>query len=141
MYKNNGELKTLLLVDDDQDDQELFKLALAELNHPILCFTAGNGQEALDQLCTRAYRPDLIFLDLNMPLMNGIVFLERIKDIEHLKDIPVIIYSTSDEPREMSTARSMGAVDYIIKPARFNELCKLLQVVLTRGATTPFQQD
>ncbi|SKA43769.1 Response regulator receiver domain-containing protein [Chitinophaga eiseniae] len=129
-YKDYGKLKTLLLVDDDTDDQELFKLALAELDHPVKCLTAGNGQEALDNLCTHAYRPDLIFLDLNMPLMNGIVFLKRIKDIDHLKNIPVIIYSTSDEPREISAARSMGAVDYITKPTRFDELCRLLKVVL-----------
>ncbi|QJB31367.1 response regulator [Chitinophaga oryzae] len=135
-HKDYGELKTLLLVDDDTDDQELFKLALAELNHPVKCLTAGNGQEALDNLCTRAYQPDLIFLDLNMPLMNGIVFLKRIKDIDHLKNIPVIIYSTSDEPREISTARSMGAVDYITKPARFDELCRLLQVVLAGGTSS-----
>lgn len=135
-YKEQGELKTLLLVDDDTDDQELFKLALAELNHPVKCLTACNGQEALENLCAHAYRPDLIFLDLNMPLMNGIVFLERIKDIEHLKDIPVIIYSTSDEPREISTARSMGAIDYITKPARFDELCRLLQLVLAKGTTS-----
>lgn len=132
-YKNDGELKTLLLVDDDQDDQELFKLALAEIKQPVSCFTAGNGQEALDQLTTYACRPDLIFLDMNMPLMNGIKFLERIKDIDHLKDIPVIIYTTSDEPREASAAMSMGAVDFITKPAKFDDLCKLLHLVLSKG--------
>ncbi|WP_349318242.1 response regulator [Chitinophaga sp. MM2321] len=125
-------MRTLLLVDDDQDDQEFFKLALAEIKEPVCCITADNGQEALDQLAMHMYYPDLIFLDMNMPLMNGFKFLERIKDIDHLKHIPVIVYSTSNEPGEISNAKSMGAIDYITKPTKLADLCKLLISVLDK---------
>lgn len=64
---------------------------------------------------------------MNMPLMNGLTFLQKIKASATLKHIPVIIYSTSDEPHEISEARSMGAIDFITKPTKFEELCRLLR--------------
>ena len=113
---NTREITTLLLVDDDPDDQEFFKLALNAIREKISFAAAGNGQDALDQLTAEVCIPDLIFLDMNMPLMNGLTFLQKIKASATLKHIPVIIYSTSDEPHEISMARSMGAVDFITKP-------------------------
>lgn len=115
------------MVDDDQDDQEFFKLALGTIREEITFATAGNGQEAFDLLRTRTFMPDLIFVDMNMPLMNGFAFLEKIKATPHLKHIPVIMFSTSDEKREIAQAKSLGAVDFVTKPTRFNELCRLLQ--------------
>ncbi|PSL43145.1 response regulator receiver domain-containing protein [Chitinophaga niastensis] len=128
--KNDQEITTLLLVDDDPDDQELFKLALTEIKRAVSCVTASNGQDALDQLTTRACAPDLIFLDMNMPMMNGLTFLGKIKEIDALKRIPVIIYSTSNEPREISAAKKMGASDFITKPTKFADLCQLLHHIL-----------
>jgi CheY-like chemotaxis protein len=124
---NNREVTSLLLVDDDPDDQEFFKLAIQSVEAKITIASAGNGQEALDQLTAESCVPDMIFLDMNMPLMNGLTFLKRIKEMATLKHIPVIVYSTSDEPQEISMARSMGAVDFITKPTRFEELCRLLR--------------
>ncbi|HEY9257038.1 response regulator [Chitinophaga sp.] len=124
---NPQEITTLLLVDDDPDDQEFFKLALHTIREHISFAAAGNGQDALDQLTTAVCTPDLIFLDMNMPLMNGLTFLQKIKASATLKHIPVIIYSTSDEPHEISMARSMGAVDFVTKPTKFEELCQLLR--------------
>lgn len=115
------------MVDDDQDDQEFFKLALGTIREEIAFTTAGNGQEAFDLLRTRACMPDIIFLDMNMPLMNGFAFLQKIKATPHLEHIPVIMFSTSDEKREIAQAKSLGAVDFVTKPTRFNELCRLLQ--------------
>ncbi len=120
-------LTTLLMVDDDQDDQEFFKLALGTIRDEITLTTAGNGQEAFDLLRNGAFTPDLIFVDMNMPLMNGFAFLEKIKATPYLKDIPVIMFSTSDEKHEIAKAKSLGAADFVTKPARFNELCRLLQ--------------
>ncbi|MEI3800925.1 MULTISPECIES: response regulator [unclassified Chitinophaga] len=124
---NNRELTTLLMVDDDEDDQEFFKLALGTIREEITFTAAGNGQEAFDLLHTRTVMPDIIFVDMNMPLMNGFAFLEKIKATPHLEHIPVIMFSTSDEKHEIARAKSLGAVDFITKPARFNELCRLLQ--------------
>jgi CheY-like chemotaxis protein len=127
---NDPEVTTLLLVDDDPDDQELFKLALTEIKQAVCCITACNGQDALEQLTTQECYPDLIFLDMNMPLMNGLTFLGKIKEIEALKRIPVIIYSTTNEPREMDAAKTMGAIDFITKPTKFADLCQVLHHML-----------
>lgn len=124
---NNRDIATLLLVDDDPDDQEFFKLALQSIREEITFATAGNGQEALDLLRTQSCMPDLIFLDMNMPLMNGLTFLEKIKATTDLRHIPVIIYTTSDEKQEKNLATALGAADFVTKPTRFNDLCQLLQ--------------
>ena len=124
-YNQQG-VTTLLLVDDDPDDQEFFKAALHAVRQEISFAAATNGQEAFDQLTAAICRPDLIFLDMNMPLMNGLDFLKKIKETAMLRHIPVIIYSTTDEPHEISVARSMGAADFITKPTKFDELCRLI---------------
>jgi CheY-like chemotaxis protein len=124
---NNRDIATLLLVDDDPDDQEFFKLALQSIREEITFATAGNGQEALDLLRTQSCMPDLIFLDMNMPLMNGLTFLEKIKATTDLRHIPVIVYTTSDEKQEKNLATALGAADFVTKPTRFNDLCQLLQ--------------
>lgn len=124
---NNRDIATLLLVDDDPDDQEFFKLALQSIREEITFAVAGNGQEAFDLLSTQACMPDLIFLDMNMPLMNGLTFLKKIKATTDLKHIPVIVYTTSDEKQEMNLARALGAADFVTKPTRFNDLCQLLR--------------
>jgi len=124
---NSRDIATLLLVDDDPDDQEFFKLALQTIREEITLAVAGNGQEAFDLLCSQTCMPDLIFLDMNMPLMNGLTFLEKIKATTDLKHIPVIIYTTSDEKQEMNLARALGAADFVTKPTRFSDLCQLLQ--------------
>lgn len=124
---DSRDVTTLLLVDDDPDDQEFFKLALKAVRKEVRFAAVDNGQEALDQLTRRQCTPDLIFLDMNMPMMNGLTFLKKIKEITTLKHIPVIIYSTSNESHEIDTAKSMGAVDYVIKPSRFVQLCQVLK--------------
>ncbi len=123
--------KTLLLVDDDVDDQEIFILALQEIECSITCFTAGNGQEAIQSLTSHTVNPDLIFLDMNMPRMNGIQFLQQIKLMEPLKHIPVIIYSTTAEQHVVEETKTLGAMNMVTKPAKFSELCHMLTNVLT----------
>jgi CheY-like chemotaxis protein len=120
----------LFLIDDDIDDQEIFKSALAKVEGSFEVLTANNGQEALQLLAMRSVLPDYIFVDLNMPRMGGLQFLKEIKKSDSLKHIPVIIYSTSANPADMERTRELGAVHFITKPARFSELCKVLQALL-----------
>jgi CheY-like chemotaxis protein len=70
-----------LLVDDDLDDQEIFLMTLEKINKNIKCLTANNGVEALSLLTQNSFVPDYIFLDVNMPKMNGIECLRSIKNI------------------------------------------------------------
>src|SRR6266487_683666 len=95
-----------LLADDDADDQQLFKEALNEIDKSIRCLTASSGEEALNKLKTDLKQlPDYIFLDLNMPRMNGLECLVEIKKTNTLKHIPVIIYSTSSAEKDVEETR------------------------------------
>jgi CheY-like chemotaxis protein len=121
----------LFLVDDDIDDHEIFKSALAQVDETIHLIIAGNGKEALQMLSAQAQLPDYIFLDLNMPRMSGIQFLTEIKKSETLHNIPVIVYSTSNHPDDKGKAMDAGATKFFTKPAKFSELCYLLQSLLS----------
>jgi CheY-like chemotaxis protein len=85
-----------LLIDDDTDDWELFSEALAAVDPIIVCHHATGGADAFNRLRNREFStPDIIFLDINMPVMDGWQFLTQLKSEEALRHIPVIIYSTS----------------------------------------------
>src|SRR5206468_10762386 len=103
--------KTVLLVDDDIEEHEIFKLALSKFNEDIQFVSALNGIYALNIL--KQASPDWIFLDINMPGMNGIDTLYEIKKLESLKNVPVFIFSTSDGYTHGTLALSLGAKKYI----------------------------
>jgi CheY-like chemotaxis protein len=119
----------ILFIDDDTDDKEIFLEAIRELDPEIHCESASNGAEALELLMQQDALPRYIFLDINMPVMDGKSFLEEMKANNRLKNIPVIIYSTTRDEHELSKLRALGA-DYIGKPASFEVLKKLLSVYL-----------
>ncbi len=123
---------TYFIVDDDPDDQELFVEALQGLDESCKCITAFNGQEALKKLNEIPASPDFIFLDLNMPRMNGKQFLAEIKKIKNLRDIPVIIYSTSTDKKDILDTIELGAVYFLEKPNRFTDLTKALSNIISR---------
>jgi CheY-like chemotaxis protein len=118
---------TIFLADDDLDDQDFFKHALSQIDESILCLTASNGEEAIKKLKLISPLPDYIFLDLNMPRMSGSKCLAEIKKMRSLKNVPVIIYSTSSEERDINDAKKLGADYFITKPHDFKELCDTLQ--------------
>jgi CheY-like chemotaxis protein len=120
----------LFLVDDDTDDHEIFKSALAKVDQHLELLTATNGAEALNILSTAKTLPDYIFVDLNMPRMSGLQFLKAIKQTDTLRNIPVIIYSTSSSPADVARTKDLGAVSFVTKPSRFADLCNLLQALI-----------
>ena len=105
-----------MLVDDDEDDREFFRQAMEEILPGMVCDTAANGQIALDRLNASVVRPELIFLDLNMPLMNGWQFLNEIGKQQTLIQIPVVILSTSGDAQTVRQTIAMGAKHFITKP-------------------------
>ena len=107
--------KIILLADDDRDDTEMFCEALAEIHDTVICHSAINGHELLKKLNEITEKPDLIFLDLNMPIMNGWDCLKLLKENESTRDIPVIMISTSSHKKEMDVAMSLGAICYFVK--------------------------
>ena len=122
--------KKILLVDDDTDDQLFFVDAIAELEPTLECGVANNGLEALDHLGEFPPPPSLIFLDLNMPLMNGFECLAQLKKINQYKEIPVIIFTTSNHPIDMERTIAMGAKSFITKPPDFKVLKNRLHAIL-----------
>ena len=118
---------TCFLIDDDVDDQDIFILALEEVDPSIRCYTASDGVEALRKLNgEKDFRPDFIFLDLNMPRLNGRQCLEEIRKIDFLDAIPVVIYSTSSGQRDKTETKQLGAADYIVKPNTVSALADVL---------------
>ncbi len=115
-------ISRILLIDDDDDDQLIFRDALKETLFSCECLVADNGLEALAMLDGEKKLPDMIFLDLNMPLMNGVEFLKRIKQHAVYKLIPVIIFSTSNSPDDREKLPKLGANRIITKSADFSQL-------------------
>lgn len=118
--------KIILLADDDTDDTEMFCEALEEISENIICHCAVNGSEAWKILNELTEKPQLIFLDLNMPIMNGWDCLKLIKNDDRYKDIPVIMISTSSHKNDIETASNLGCLCYLVKPNSFKDLKSLL---------------
>lgn len=117
--------KNILQIDDDSDDCEFFMEALEAVCSAK--YTAiYNPLEALRKLVEKEIEPDLIFLDLNMPAMSGLEFLTEIKKNGRLKEIPIIIFSTSQLDDIIYQAKEYGAQDFISKPNNMNDLKKIL---------------
>src|ERR1700749_4860397 len=108
-------IKDILLVDDDLDDIGLFREALNDVDSRIGFYSAKNGRKALEFLGNQTNIPDLIFLDINMPEMNGWRCLEELKNNPQLKDIPVVMYSTSAVKRDEEKAMGLGAMAFYQK--------------------------
>jgi CheY-like chemotaxis protein len=113
--------KNLMLIDDDADDRDIFFSVIESYQGSIQCEVATNGQDALNKLIQLKVLPELIFLDLNMPLMNGRQFLGEIKKLDTLKDIPVVILSTSSDKATIAEMSALGAKNFITKPDRYSD--------------------
>jgi len=119
---------SVALIDDDHDDHEIFSFALQEAVPSVTCIYFDSGKEALTKLTQDNHLlPDYIFLDLNMPGMTGIQFLETIKKRDTISQIPVVVYSTSILPQEREKAMELGAHRFFIKPSSHTELIEMLK--------------
>ncbi len=116
----------VLLIDDDEDDQELFLMAMNEIAASVKCTAMSSARTALKQLETHVLTADLIFLDLNMPIMTGQQFLSELNKKEELNRIPVIILSTSANTETIKETKALGARRFITKPSDFKELKNIL---------------
>ncbi len=124
----------ILLVEDNPGDVQLTKEALEETKVLTNLFVVENGVEALDFLYQRnqytsAIRPDIIFLDLNLPLKNGREVLEIIKGDEGLKRIPVVILTSSKAEEDIVKSYNLHANCYITKPLDFNQFAGVVKAI------------
>ena len=122
----------ITLADDDEDDRLFFTDAFDELKINTVVNTVNNGVQLMDFLNNpESVLPNIIFLDLNMPIKSGIDCLKEIKQNDRFKDIAVAIYSTSSSDEDVENTFVLGANIYIKKPSDFNTLKKVLNEVVT----------
>ncbi len=122
---------TLFLADDDIDDCLFFRDALEELPVSTELTTVHNGEQLMQLLKEKVGElPQVLFLDLNMPRKNGFECLSEIKHDEKLKELPVIIFSTSFEQDVVNLLYKKGGQYYIRKPAEFSQLKKVIHEAL-----------
>lgn len=121
------------LIDDDADDREIFAMALKKANAGYVCTMAKNGKEAIEVLHNCDKIPGHIFIDLNMPLVSGRECVAAIKNISRLKNVPVIVYTTSSHEKDVEDIKNSGATHYLVKPTRFSALVALLVDIFTEN--------
>jgi CheY-like chemotaxis protein len=121
-------IKKILLVDDDEDELELFMQSLEDIPGAFSCTQANSGQHAMQLLPEIV--PDYIFMDFNLPGMNGLELLQALKNDSRSQHIPVYLYSTTISPETNRIARQRGAAGCIEKPGSIGEMTAALRSVL-----------
>lgn len=121
---------TVLYIDDDEEDVEIFRDAIERCDQPVACLAANDGEHALSLISEMDALPDLIFLDINMPRMGGKECLRQLKANPTTQSLPVIVYSTSNNPTEIKEYLDRGAVTFIAKHSSFQRLCEDLLIIL-----------
>ena len=116
----------VLIVDDEPFNVDFFEQALEDSNYQII--TASNGQEALEKI--QSEQPDLILLDLAMPVLDGFAVLAQVKADQVLRDIPVIIISAEHDSKSVVKGIKQGAEDYLTKPVNADLLVKKVKEFL-----------
>ncbi|PIF34402.1 response regulator receiver domain-containing protein [Flavobacterium sp. 9] len=129
---NQNSHRYIYIADDDEDDRTLFTEAILEVDPFVILKEAQDGIELMHIVDTLSNPlPDIIFLDINMPKKDGFECLEEIRKQDGaIKDVKVIILSTSSNPEDIEKALELGATFYAVKPSRFETLKLFLEDVL-----------
>lgn len=135
-------LKPILLVEDGLVDTMITQRAFKELKIPNQLLATGNGEEALAYLKDEnTEKPCLVLLDLNMPRMNGIEFLEIIKQDDNLKKIPVIILTTSNEKKDKIESFRLSVAGYMVKPIEYKQFVEMIKTIDVYWTTSELPED
>jgi CheY-like chemotaxis protein len=127
--------RNCILIDDDRDDQEIFVAAVQDVNPQVKVSVNDNAERMLNELRETANLPDLIFLDINMPKMDGFEFMLNMQRDIRLRKVRVVFYTTTNRPEQIEKANALGATGFITKTNSYAELCDALQKYL--APTTP----
>lgn len=124
--------KKCFFIDDDEDDRDFFCSAIQAIDPSIECIFAKDGQQALNKLQTEpTLVPDFIFIDMNMPMIDGKQCLAEIRKIARLDQVPVYIYSTSGSEKLVNEVLDIGAEEFLIKPSSMGALEQMLRAIVT----------
>lgn len=122
--------KPILLVEDDQVDTMTVIRALKEIHVTNRLVHLENGEEAVSYLRDpESEKPCIILLDLNMPIMNGIEFLQVVKHDDYLKRIPVVVLTTSEEQQDKVNSFNMGVAGYMAKPVDYRQFVEVMRSI------------
>jgi len=119
------------LIDDDEDDREIFAMALKKAHAGFVCAMAKNGKEAIAHVTEGDFIPGYIFVDLNMPLVSGRECVAAFKKVERFADVPIIVYTTSSFEKDVEDLKNLGATHYLVKPTSFTTLVTLLEKIFS----------
>jgi CheY-like chemotaxis protein len=125
---------SILLIEDDTIERMKFNRTLGKLGFKHQVIEAQNGEEALNALQNKDNVPNIIFLDLNMPRLNGIEFLRRLKNDPELRFIPTIILTTSNNFQDILEGYKIGIAGYVLKPLKYDEYVDKINKVLSYWA-------
>jgi CheY-like chemotaxis protein len=128
-------ISNIVLAEDDIDDQNIFQIALEEIDSAIRTQFVSNGKELLTLLQTA--QPDLLFLDLDMPYKNGLECLVEMKKDLQLKKIPVVVFSSTTKPSNIQTAYEMGAHLFFIKPPIYSDYLSSIKAIFKLDWSDP----
>jgi len=127
------DIKKIMIAEDDDEDVVLFKDVLTDLAVDVNLEVAANGVELMKMLEDAEVLPELIFLDLNMPLKNGMLCLQEIKATQRWNDIKIIILSTSSHQDQIKAAYDKGADFYIVKLCNYNDFKNAIAACLHKN--------
>jgi CheY-like chemotaxis protein len=129
------QFRNIILAEDDIDDQNIFQIALQEVNPDVDLAFASNGKQLLELL--KKEKPDLLFLDLEMPYKNGLECLVEIRDNDELFNLPVIVFSSTTKQSNIQTAYEMGANLFFIKPPIYKDYLSSIKSILNLNWNFP----
>lgn len=122
--------KRIVLTDDDEDDRDFFQFAIKSISSDIELITLTGGDDLIYYMGNHRDKADLIFLDINMPRINGFECLRKIREKYSYSELPVVMYTTSDSELDLANASKDGANLYVRKPNDMDALKKVLRKVL-----------
>lgn len=128
-------ITNIILAEDDIDDQNIFQIALQEIDAKVQTQFVSNGRDLIKLLAQ--CKPDLLFLDLEMPYKNGLECLLEIKSNPVLERIPVIVFSSTTKPSNIQTAYEMGAHLFFIKPPVYSDYLSSIKAIFSLNWEDP----
>jgi CheY-like chemotaxis protein len=117
--------KVILLVDDDPEDQFLVSRAFSSVKPSVAIQTLNDGDEVIPALTATDSLPELIILDINMMRMDGLQTLAALREAAPFRTIPVVLLTTSDNPKDRELSQTLGARAYYVKPFHYKDMVNL----------------